>query len=283
MSETKQFCDGCNRRCELGAVGYNLFDNGQTYYLPTIDGRVITRYVGDFGILHEVYPVTARSKYYISVCSKSDAQMRATGLSQEIAQRCDRHKDCRNGCSWIPELHGAPKEILTADKMKKMFGEKYQHMAWYNADVFMKNSGADIFILVDRYKSAVENLTKRLPDNYRVVALVVTAIDYDDTVANHSDVVKNPPAYKKPAYPSERSIKYLGTAVVRDVNTGKILPPTNNYIVSHVDYLRSNLRLVKGLEEFALFLDYNDDFCQKMADALTVKQSFWQRLRQKLK
>ncbi len=283
MSEEKQFCDGCNRRCALGTAELNLFDNGQTYYLPSVDGRVITRYVGDFGILHEVYPVAARSKYYISVCSKSDAQMRAAELARGISGQCDKNKNCDDISCCIPELYATPKEMLTADKMQELFGEKYQHMAWYNADVFMKNSGADIFILVDRYKSAVENLTKRLPNNYRVVALVVTAIDYDDTVANHGDIVKNPPEYKKPAYPSERSIKYLGTAVVRDVNTGKILPPTDNYIVSHVDYLRQNLRLGKGLEEFALFLDYNDDFCQKMADAVTVKQNLWQRLRQKLK
>ena len=115
------------------------------------------------------------------------------------------------------------KELLTVGKMKSLFGAAYKDIVYFNFDTGLWNRSSYLGFGIGNQnidtrnalemKSAVEKESEM--QGREVVASVVKAVDRDDYPGDGR--ISSGAKYK-------RSSNVIGTLVLRDKNTGKILP-----------------------------------------------------------
>ncbi len=284
MSEQKNIdntvvrCDGCDKNCELGAVGLQLTHGPRVAFFSTVNSRIITYYMSSHGWPFRAEPVW----HNITASDNSDAKNAAIDWARTLVRRCAHHRDLPlDSLAALPELDCPNKEMLTMPKLQEMFGDKYKCVSFYNFDTGFMTNGYDSTTIdaAETYAMARKNIDDRLPGNQRVVAIITTDTKSKLMAHRHGDIIENPKICN-PAYRFSDSVA-IGTIVLRDMNTGRILPHTNKYVfVKHAFFPDDD----RSLQDFADMLRYDDAFCDTVIkSARPARQTLFSRLRQKLR
>ncbi len=209
---SNDFCDGCSKRCEFGSTTFRLTTQDyMDFYYPTIGGKVITAYYTKLGrntiLARPTIFGTQDATPFMTMC-----------LGYALCKHCPKHIQ-HDKKSDLPELRLPDTEILTEERFQNLFGANHKLINHYNVEALCYRDMSDI----DRQTRLFVDdrpVNSCLPAHQRMVALLTASVANDCAQYNFGDTVSAPVFA-----PQANTCHYVGGILVRDINTGKILPP----------------------------------------------------------
>ena len=214
--------DGCDHRCKIEARP--VIKQCEENYKLFIGGEPVCKYINEYD--EEVFIVPGYDRY------------KCIDLGFKIAKLCDCYKTNMGAKSVQQQAplqiaqNDTEKEILTDYKMRELFCENYKFIKYFNFDDWRYDDGARIHSTSFDSEVMTELKQKLKQDKlfgakYELVAVVGMTVD-GYSVCGLGECVLSP-IYQAPNKKYMGLTGMVGTFIVRDKQTGKILPVPNEW------------------------------------------------------
>lgn len=158
------------------------------------------------------------------------------------------------------------KEILTAGKMRNLFGASYENIVYFNFDTESWNRSRYLGFTIGnqavdaRDAMEMKRVLEQKPEMQQLeVVASVTMATPDSEYPGTGNIAKNP-IYK-------RSANIVGTLILRDKTTGKILPVAPCW-VGVEDYKKMSIAAFYGSDGLAYKLASDGVLCDRFVSEL---------------